>query len=615
MTYVDWFNHRRLHGEITDDAAYTTPAKPKPPTTVKQRQPPGLSPNSHSSHAVARGRSRRCQAAIPRPRTTITQLYGMAGRCHPATLLPGAAVIPVDSSDGGGFGDAGAPESTVARRRGRARRRAGTSRRRRQPSSSVTGQSRSASPSLSQCLGSCGSRSSARSSSTAEIRRLLDRSHRRMSGDGDVVETRSSDVRVARRSIWTTMTTGRGLRRCREVSTTTYDEYDEYDETTGSTMSTPDTGRVPRRRTPLIVGYVVGLIIAWLTAMGLLVIRPALTDDEASGRPPITATTSATTEVRPRQTPMSRTKRSHRSRGSDGAHHLHGRAADYSRQTTDRRRPRQPATTDGGDHRTGDHRTADHRARRPREPAEVTTTEPATTDRRPTDRRPPSWRPPNRRPPNLTTTEPATTEPATTEPATTEPATTEPATTEPATTEPATTEPATTERGDHRTRRPRTDPGRRASDHHDDRHVDHDDHHVDDVAADDDLDDHYVDDVAADDDLDDHYVDDVAADDVDLDDHYVDDVAADDVTTTTTTLPPTTTSTTLPPTTSTTSTTLPPTTTTTLPPTTTLARRRCPGHDDDASGHDEHASRRPSGRRHPHVLRRSGHPDRGGTEQ
>ena len=27
MTYVDWFNHRRLHGEITDDANYTTPAE------------------------------------------------------------------------------------------------------------------------------------------------------------------------------------------------------------------------------------------------------------------------------------------------------------------------------------------------------------------------------------------------------------------------------------------------------------------------------------------------------------------------------------------------------------------------------------------------------------
>ena len=27
MTYVDWFNHRRLHGEITDDATYTTPVE------------------------------------------------------------------------------------------------------------------------------------------------------------------------------------------------------------------------------------------------------------------------------------------------------------------------------------------------------------------------------------------------------------------------------------------------------------------------------------------------------------------------------------------------------------------------------------------------------------
>jgi len=27
MTYVDWFNHHRLHGEITNDASYTTPAE------------------------------------------------------------------------------------------------------------------------------------------------------------------------------------------------------------------------------------------------------------------------------------------------------------------------------------------------------------------------------------------------------------------------------------------------------------------------------------------------------------------------------------------------------------------------------------------------------------
>jgi transposase InsO family protein len=27
MTYVDWFNHRRLHGEITNDNSYSTPAE------------------------------------------------------------------------------------------------------------------------------------------------------------------------------------------------------------------------------------------------------------------------------------------------------------------------------------------------------------------------------------------------------------------------------------------------------------------------------------------------------------------------------------------------------------------------------------------------------------
>jgi putative transposase len=27
LTYIDWFNHRRLHGQITNDASYTTPAE------------------------------------------------------------------------------------------------------------------------------------------------------------------------------------------------------------------------------------------------------------------------------------------------------------------------------------------------------------------------------------------------------------------------------------------------------------------------------------------------------------------------------------------------------------------------------------------------------------
>ncbi len=27
LGYIDWFDHRRLHGEITDDASYVTPAE------------------------------------------------------------------------------------------------------------------------------------------------------------------------------------------------------------------------------------------------------------------------------------------------------------------------------------------------------------------------------------------------------------------------------------------------------------------------------------------------------------------------------------------------------------------------------------------------------------
>jgi len=27
LGYIDWFNHRRLHGEITDDSSYVTPAE------------------------------------------------------------------------------------------------------------------------------------------------------------------------------------------------------------------------------------------------------------------------------------------------------------------------------------------------------------------------------------------------------------------------------------------------------------------------------------------------------------------------------------------------------------------------------------------------------------
>jgi putative transposase len=38
MTYVDWFNQRRLHGEITSDATYTIPAEAET-DYYRQKQP------------------------------------------------------------------------------------------------------------------------------------------------------------------------------------------------------------------------------------------------------------------------------------------------------------------------------------------------------------------------------------------------------------------------------------------------------------------------------------------------------------------------------------------------------------------------------------------------
>ena len=50
LGYVDWFNHRRLHGEITDDNTYVTPAEYEATTTVKQHPPTRRSPNRPGSH-------------------------------------------------------------------------------------------------------------------------------------------------------------------------------------------------------------------------------------------------------------------------------------------------------------------------------------------------------------------------------------------------------------------------------------------------------------------------------------------------------------------------------------------------------------------------------------
>jgi hypothetical protein len=42
LRYVDWLNNRRLHGEITDDDGYTTPAEFE--ATYYCQNQPGLEP-------------------------------------------------------------------------------------------------------------------------------------------------------------------------------------------------------------------------------------------------------------------------------------------------------------------------------------------------------------------------------------------------------------------------------------------------------------------------------------------------------------------------------------------------------------------------------------------
>jgi transposase InsO family protein len=55
LGYIDWFNHRRLHGEITDENTYVTQQSSRPPTTVKKHPPSRRLPNSPSSHGTRGG--------------------------------------------------------------------------------------------------------------------------------------------------------------------------------------------------------------------------------------------------------------------------------------------------------------------------------------------------------------------------------------------------------------------------------------------------------------------------------------------------------------------------------------------------------------------------------
>ena len=68
MTYVDWFNHRRLHGEITTDAAYTTPAE------LRGRLLPSDHPGPRAGHPITRAVTRPGRFRLP------SRHSGVAGR-------------------------------------------------------------------------------------------------------------------------------------------------------------------------------------------------------------------------------------------------------------------------------------------------------------------------------------------------------------------------------------------------------------------------------------------------------------------------------------------------------------------------------------------------------
>ena len=92
MTYVDWFNHRRLHGEITDDATYTTPAEAE---AAYYRQ---TNDGHRGRHPIATAVTRpgalhsRCEVGST---TSIRHAPDSAWRCRPVS---GELVASVCSS-------------------------------------------------------------------------------------------------------------------------------------------------------------------------------------------------------------------------------------------------------------------------------------------------------------------------------------------------------------------------------------------------------------------------------------------------------------------------------------------------------------------------------------
>jgi len=59
LGYIDWFNHRRLHGEVTDDTPTSPRQSSRRPTTVRQHPPSRRPTNRPSSHEIRGGSDTR----------------------------------------------------------------------------------------------------------------------------------------------------------------------------------------------------------------------------------------------------------------------------------------------------------------------------------------------------------------------------------------------------------------------------------------------------------------------------------------------------------------------------------------------------------------------------
>ncbi|MBM3661826.1 MAG: IS3 family transposase [Actinobacteria bacterium] len=94
MSYVDWFNHRRLHGAITNGPATPPRHATRPTTTVTTTQPNSWSPNNPSSHAT-RGASfcRRRRHWSAQVRSPAQSMQGAAVVVEPVVAGPGSVVV------------------------------------------------------------------------------------------------------------------------------------------------------------------------------------------------------------------------------------------------------------------------------------------------------------------------------------------------------------------------------------------------------------------------------------------------------------------------------------------------------------------------------------------